>query len=206
MALVLLTAFSGCNGSAPVIGTVPTPTPAPARSSSATATVGATGTTISFPAVQSQGGSFTLPAASAGSGATLTGLFSLDPPVGVTAPQSGRRSTQSAPFGSLTPAATTTTKHTPVAYMSFTVSATVTVAGTFHVIFTGTTAAASSAFVAYYDGTAWQYDVLGNPATPATGTLDFTANTTAPLTFAAGKTYVFALTTDVTSTPPPFGP
>jgi len=197
--------FSGCNGSNPVT-ILPTPTPTPARSSTSTATVGATGTTISFPTVLSQSGGFTLPAASAGSGATLTGTFSVDPPSGVAAIQSGLRSPQSAsiaPAAGPGPQATTTTQHTGIAYITFTVSAAVTVSGTFHVTFTGTTAPAATAFIAYYDGTAWQYDILSTPSTATANTLDFSAKTTAPLSFVTGKTYVFALTTDVTSTPPP---
>jgi hypothetical protein len=208
VALVLLAAFAGCNGSNPVttLPTAPTPTPAPARSSTATATVGASGTTISFPAVQSQSAGFTLPAASAGSGANLSGTFSLDPPSGISAPQSWLRSTSSRSF--VSPRATvssTSTTHAGAAYIAFSTSTAVTVFGTFHVTFTGTSVSASSAFVAYWDGAAWQYDVLGSPSTATANTLDFTAQTSGPLTFAAGKTYVFALTTDTTSTPPPFG-
>jgi hypothetical protein len=196
--------FSGCQTTNPVT-TLPTPTPTPARSSTSTATVGATGTTISFATVLGDSAGFTLPAASAGSGATLTGTFSPDLPSGIAAPQSGNRSPLSNSVAPLVATqATTTTQHTGVAYISFSVSAAVTVSGTFHVTFTGTSANASptSAFVAFFDGTAWQYDVLSNPTLTGT-TLDFTAKTTAPLTFSTGKTYVWALTTDVTSTPPP---
>jgi hypothetical protein len=194
--------FSGCQTTNPVT-TLPTPTPTPARSSTSTATVGATGTTISFATVLNQSAGFTLPAASAGSGATLTGLFSPDAPGGIAAPQSGMRSTLANSVAPLVATqATTTTQHTGVAYISFSVSTAVTVSGTFHISFTGTSATASNAFIAFYDGTAWQYDVLSGPTATGT-TLDFTAKTTAPLTFSTGKTYIWALTSDVTSTPPP---
>jgi hypothetical protein len=208
LALVLFAAFAGCNSTNPVttLPAAPTPTPAPARSSTATATVGAAGTTITFPAVQSQSGGFTLPAASAGSGATLSGTFSLDPPSGIPAPQSALRSSASRSFvAPQSTVHTASTTHAGALYIAFSTSSAVTVSGTFHVTFTGSSASASSAFVAYYDGTAWQYDVLSNPSTATANTLDFTARTSGPLTFATGKTYVFALTTDTTSTPPPFG-
>ncbi len=196
--------FSGCNGSNPVT-ILPTPTPTPARSSTSTATVGAAGTTISFATVLSQSAGFTLPAASAGSGSTLTGTFSVDPPGGIVAPSSAGRSPQSSPFTPAVGTLATTTQHTGLAYIAFTVSAAVTVSGTFHVTWTGTSGTAAS-FVAFYDGTTWQYDVLSSPAVTGTGTgttLDFTGRTTAPLTFSTGKTYVWALTNDVTSTSPP---
>jgi hypothetical protein len=155
--------------------------------------------------VLSQSAGFTLPPASAGTGATLTGTFSVDPPSGIVVPSSGFRSTQVSFGAPVAPQATTTTQHTALAYIAFAVNQTVTVSGTFHVTFTGTSGTASS-FVAFYDGTAWQYDVLSTPTVTGSGTsttLDFVGHTTAPLTFSTAKTYIWALTNDVTSTPPP---
>jgi hypothetical protein len=49
-------------------------------------------------------------------------------------------------------------------------------------------------FLAFYNGTAWQYDVAG-PITSSQNTISFSIPSTGPVTFNAGTTYGFALTT-----------
>jgi streptogramin lyase len=208
LALTFVAVLAACGGGgggsvAPGGGpaVTPSPSPAPGRSSAASATVAAGPTTLTFPAlVNGVSGALTLPPASSGAGATVSGTLSLDPPAFVTTPlQSAARSAR-ATFvrsGKRTASAT----HTAVAYIAFSASQALGVSGALTVdLSLPGSVAAQPYFLSFYDGTGWQYDVAG-PSSPASSTIGFTVQTQGGGLFAAGKSYAFAITTDVTPAP-----
>jgi hypothetical protein len=177
LALVLVAACSSNSGNlcapqCPNFG----PSPKPA-SATTTATVGSSQTQLSLPAIQAGfGGTITLPPATTGVGATITATLGTSPPNG-------------------SPAASSS--YGPLAYVAFTVSQMVTWNGTTSVAvsYSGSQPLPSATFfLAFYNGTAWQYDVAG-PITSSQNTISFSVPSTGPIAFNAGTTYGFALTT-----------
>jgi hypothetical protein len=147
----------------------------PSPSATANASIGASSTTISFnPISGGFGATITLPAATAGAGATLNATLSATPPKG------------------LPPASAS---YNPLAYIAFTVSQTVTLNGTFSVTLNYTGSAPPGPYyIAFYNGSAWEYDVAG-PISPQNGSVTATFSTNGPLTLSPGVTYGLALTT-----------
>lgn len=212
-----LTMIAGCGGGggstgAPVPGATPTPaptaapptpTPPPGRSSTTSVVVGAGGTTLVFPPVT--GGiraTLGLPPATSGAGTTINGVFSVDPPAGVPAPQSGGRSTRASLRPKGTGRAAGVTTHTPLVYASVSDASAVTLNGTLSLTVTLPSIVSGQYYVAFYDGTGWQYEILG-PSTAANGVVTSTGSTLGPIGVAPNAQYVFALTTDSVATPAP---
>jgi hypothetical protein len=178
---------AGCTGgggkSTPVVN--PTPTPGP-TGASLTTTVPTGGGSVAIPIFAGFSGFFTLPAASAGGGSSITLSDTTSTPTGLTALTSVGRSTLS---------------NTPVFYLSLTTTSTVTFVSQPSVTITLPSAPVSGAqyFVATWNGTSWNLGSFG-PASVSGNTLTFTSNSAGTITFTPA-TYWFALYFATSATP-----
>lgn len=182
LCIALVVPLAGCGGASNNVYQVVTvkSTPPPGTSS---ASVGSTASTASFTTTSGTSGTITLPAATSGS-ASASFVTSTTPPSGVptlSASSAARRVSDTSSAGML--------------YVSATFASTITLPSLPAFSFSSiTTAPNTSYFLAYFDPAVGTYaaGVEGPAVVSASGTLAFTAPAGA-VTFAAGKTYVFAL-------------
>ncbi|HEY9180269.1 MAG TPA: hypothetical protein VIO32_06085, partial [Candidatus Baltobacteraceae bacterium] len=206
-AFVLVAALAACGGgSTPPGGGNPAPTPAPTATPTAPPTqtesssLNGTTNTVTFPAISSGvSGTVTLPAVTSGS-ATVTLVLSSTLPGGVPVPQARRIHHVTSPQILGAPV-------TPLAYVSVTPSATVTISTTPAFTFNFPAGVLSGfAYAAVYDeansAAGWN-EVLG-PLSAGGTSLSFPAVAFAPpFTLAGNDTYIFALVETGTPLPTP---
>ena len=185
----LVIPLAGCGGGSNnvyqvvAVKATPAPTAAPTPAGSSSATVGSTPSSSSFVTTSGASGTITLPAASSGS-ATASFQTSTTPPSGVptlSASAAERRVSDTASAGML--------------YVSATFASTITLPSLPAFSFSGiSTTPNTSYYLAFFDPAAATYAkaIEGPAVVGASGTLAFTAPA-GSVTFAAGKTYVFAL-------------
>ena len=192
VSVAFLAACGGGGGGSSVPAVTNTATPA--ATSSGTVTAGASAQTATLAQISSgYSGSITVPAVSSGSGSSVTATLENSLPGGVPAPASIARAPQ-AIGGTIT----------PLVYVAFTVTSTVTFSSTPGFTFTlpaGTSlAAGSSAYVAFYSpSTGWK-SLLG-PGSVSGQTITFAAASGSATTLTPGTTYVFCLYSTSTASP-----
>lgn len=195
---------SGGGGPLPGTGVTPaptaTPTPAPPTQTESS-NINGTQNTVTFPAISSGvSASVTLPAASGSGSASVTLVLSSTLPSVVPTPQARRIHHVTAPqvLGAAV---------TPLAYISMTPSAAVTIATSPAFTFNFPAGTLSGfAYVAVFDekNAAQGWNAMLGPITASGTSLTFTAQTIAPpFTLAANDTYIFAIVETGTPLPTP---